>query len=88
MKAYEGEVRTREDALAFIRWAAGPDGIGMGFHPDDGFADYTDGRGARLFTAEQAKTLDAKLDAACGFLDQYEESLKVWRSHGWLPEGA
>lgn len=84
MKPYDGNVTTRAEALAFLRWAAGPDGIGMGFHPDTRFTEYVDGAGARLFTDEQARTLDATLADAFAFLDPYHESLCVWRTHGWI----
>lgn len=87
MKPYSEEVRTVEDARAFIAWAAGPEGIGMGFHPDERFAGYVGPGGARLFTDAEAAALDQKMDAACGLLpDQYAEALAVFKAHGWISE--
>lgn len=55
-------------AEAFVRWCCRA--IGRGFHPDTPFADYVEGGdGSPTFGDADAATLQDRMDAAFGLLD-------------------
>lgn len=55
-------------AETFVRWCSRA--IGRGFHPDSLFADYVEGGdGSPTFSDADAASLQARMDAAFGLLD-------------------
>lgn len=54
-------------AEAFVRWCCRA--IGGGFHPDTPFKDYVEGDSSPTFDEEDAATLQARMDAAFGLLE-------------------
>lgn len=58
MKTFE--IQTMQDVEQFLRYVIEPNGLalGMGFHPDNDFPDYMKDNGERLFSENEAKTLN------------------------------
>lgn len=55
-------------AVAFVRWCCRS--IGPGFHPDTPFTDYVEGGdGSPTFADADAASLQARMNAAFGLLD-------------------
>lgn len=55
-------------AETFVRWCCRS--IGRGFHPDSLFSDYVEGGdGSPTFSDADAASLQARMDAAFGLLD-------------------
>lgn len=58
MKTFE--IQTMKDVEQFLRHVIEPKGLalGMGFHPDDDFADHMKENGEKLFSDNEAKALN------------------------------
>ncbi len=79
-------MHTYGQAIAFLeKMISGPEGIGMGFHPDTDFADYINrDTGAQLYSSNEAMVLNNLLDNAFLVLgDQiYTEGLRFMQLVG------
>ena len=64
------EVLDNESAVAFVLWCV--ETIGLGYHPDTRFEDYTDQDGKQSFDAATADKLNELQNAAFTWCDPYE----------------
>lgn len=53
-------IQTMQGVEQFLRYVIEPNGLalGMGFHPDNDFADYIKENGEKVFSSDEAKTLN------------------------------
>lgn len=65
-------------ATRFIAWCV--ERVGLGYHPDTPFSDYTTDGGARCFSDDEASVLDAATEVAFRFCDPYDAALSAARS--------
>ncbi len=58
MKTFD--IQTMQGVEQFLRYVIEPNGLalGMGFHPDNDFADYIKENGEKIFSDDEAKTLN------------------------------
>lgn len=58
MKTFD--IQTMQGVEQFLRYVIEPNGLalGMGFHPDNDFADYIKENGEKIFSDNEAKTLN------------------------------
>lgn len=54
------EIQTMQDVEQFLRYVIEPNclALGMGFHPDDDFADYIKENGEKVFSNDEIRTLN------------------------------
>ena len=64
------EVHDRESAVRFIKWCV--EVVGLGYHPDNSFADYVDGNGRATFSAGEATRLENLAERAFRHCDPYD----------------
>jgi hypothetical protein len=63
-------VHDRKSAVHFVRWCVAV--IGLGYHPDDRFADYVAAGGRPTFRPKEAVRLEALAERAFAYCDPYE----------------
>ena len=58
MKTFD--IQTMQGVEQFLQYVIEPNGLalGMGFHPDNDFADYIKENGEKIFSDDEAKTLN------------------------------
>ena len=64
------EVIDNKSAIAFVQWCV--ETIGLGYHPDNRFEEYTDSDGNQCFDSAAADKLNCLQEAAFTWCDPYE----------------